>query len=407
MCELMLVSLGNERLNKLMLYNLAVIDSTDSTNKDGFGFFSPKLDSVWKTKLHAALITNLGELLNGTSLGERPIMGHVRFASSYAVGSFAVNKLVDDEHAHPFDVGKYVLAHNGTLEFKDKKNEDKYRGKNVIDSQAFAMELADNDKPFLKALKETVELFDGKFAMLIYDRGSRNQYIVRGRSANLYKSDIKIGGVDCGYVINTAKADLEHALHLFKNQYELHGGNPVEWTVPVELEAESVFVATSKFIKKVGEIKETTRAVTYSDDAWTGAANRRTYGVLNEYEKMIEAAIALSTKNGLLLRHLDEMCMRIYAEPLLGLTDEEIRQFITLILPAICEKNFDKLHNKWKEIKEKLPVGVSEYEAAVKYNMQYPYFFNSVKKLRQVYNAVCVDVRRQEEVIKRMEKGVA
>jgi hypothetical protein len=303
-------------------------------------------------------------------------------------------------------VGRYIVTHNGTLEFKDKRNEDKYRGKNIIDSQAFAMELALNKNPFPKALQETIGLFDGKFAIMVYDRESKTQFIARGRTAPLHKSEVKIGGTVIGYVINTAKLDLEHALHLFKNQYELQGGDKVEWSVPEELEAESIFVATSKFIKKIGEVKETSR-VTYTtadDDTGWGILNGRRYYNLTEYEKMVEATITLAYKNSLSLKDLDEMCLRIYGEPMLGMVEEEIVQFCTLVLPEVCNKNFEKLSKKWRNIRELFP-DISEYDIALKYHLQYPYYFNNVKKLRSTYNAATVDKRHMDDAAKKVKTG--
>ena len=403
MCELFLVSLGNERLNRILLYNLAVVNSSESNNKDGFGCYSPKEDIVWKTHLQASIITNLGENLFDIAFGERPIMGHVRYASSYAVGSIIVNRLIDDLHAHPFEAGKYIVAHNGTLEFKDRKKEDIYKGKDVIDSQAFAIELSLNKKPFVEALKETIALFYGKFAFLIYDRESKTQYAVRGKIAPLHKVDIKYNGNDIGYAINTLAIDLKEATKRFKNQVELLQGGKFEITEPVELEADSIFVATSKFVKKVDTVTETTK-VTYAE-SWPGIVGnvKSKFTNLSEYEKMVESSVALMRKHGLILKDLDEMCFRIYGEPLLGLTEVEIIQFARFIFPAICSKNYEKLVKKWRQIRE-YTVGETDYAIIVKYNLEYPYFFNSMKKLRSVCGAAAVEARRQEDLTKKKIK---
>lgn len=387
MCELILVSLGNERLNKRLAYMLAEEDS--DTNKDGFGFYNPKLDKVWKTELTANIINDIGKIMSSEEFGTRPLMAHVRATStSYFGGSY--KKTVDKAHAHPFESDKYILAHNGTIEFKEDAKNKEYQEKDMIDSQAFLEELTVNEKPFVEALTETTNKFFGKFAFLIVDRKAKQQYVVRGRTATLYKSEVTINGKPAGYVVNTSKLDLERVMLRFKNLVEMEG-TLFDYVESELLEPESVYIATTQFVKKIGDVLETTKPVpvtTYHRETFqSGNAYQRPNCVASGVgiERYVNATVEFVQKYALSLQELDDLCMELFYEPLLGLSEEQIALFSMTILGDLSQRSLPKLTRRWRELLAADPR--SRFDVIVKRDLQFPYFLSSNGKVKGALKA--------------------
>lgn len=400
MCELMVVSLNNERLNKLCLYLLSVIDSENS-NKDGVGFFCQKEGLVWKSQLAASQITNLGIIIGMRDFGEKSIMSHVRNAS-------LVHKIIDDAHAHPFLSDKYAVAHNGTLELKDEERNKLYDKTKYIDSEIFSIELTKNRKPFLKALEETVNLFYGKFAFLIFDRETSTQYVVRGKTANLYKSEISWGEEGSekpiGYVINTVSSDLLKALLMLKNIIEMTShGKVLNYTEPVLLEENSVFVAKTLNVEKLGTVIETAKPTT-SAAAWDEYSYER-YNVATSPDAYVQVQKLFNfmREQRMSIWDMDNLCYNIFGEALLGLDKEDIND-LEAICAILATKNYDKMRKKWGSIREVSKK--TSLDLCSEYKLQYPYFLNPLKKVKQVYTEECKKANAIEEPDNETEKEV-
>jgi predicted glutamine amidotransferase len=384
MCELILVSLGNERLNKRLTYMLAEEDS--ESNKDGFGFYNPKLDKVWKTELTANIINDIGKIMNSEEFGTRPLMAHVRATSTYYFGG-SYKKMVDKEHAHPFESEKYILAHNGTIEFKVEEKNKESQTKDIIDSQAFLEELTASEKPFVEALTETVDKFYGKFAFLIVDRKAKQQYIIRGKTATLYKSEVTINGKPAGYVVNTSKLDLERVLLRFKNLVEMEG-ILFDYGDAEVLEPESIFIATTQFVKKIGDVLETTKPVpvtTFQRESFHTYQRPNCVVSGVGLERYVNTAVEFIQKYYMSLQELDDLSMELFYEPLLGLNEDQIALFSMTILGDLSQRSMPKLTRRWKELLQADPK--SRYDVVVKRDLQFPYFLSSNGKVKGALKA--------------------
>ena len=126
---------------------------------------------------------------------DKPIIAHVRAAS--------VGTEVNKENAHPFETKDFILAHNGTLEFRkkeikeewDKMCEEDETLKDKIDSEKFIIFLQkrydeSKNKKFCEVIKGVANEFYGKFAFMIYAKQEDIYYIIRGRSATLHACQI-------------------------------------------------------------------------------------------------------------------------------------------------------------------------------------------------------------------------
>jgi predicted glutamine amidotransferase len=382
MCQLILTSLNNELLNKRMLYTLMYLDS-QTLNKDGSGFYIPKENAIWKSKLSGCAITNLGSILSSHAFGESPVMGHVRSAST-------IHKILDDAHAHPFFTDKYVVAHNGTLEFKDDTLSDEYDKTKFIDSEIFTLELTKNEKPFLEAIKETMDLFYGKFAFLIFDRVKKTQYVIKGRTASLYKSDVKYV-IDkeerpIGYVVNTSSLDLMAGLLFVKNAVELQ--NPEKLFVYSEatpLDDETVYVANKLTLDKVGKVLETTKPTPVYAGAWADDYVRTGYSynsaVREDAPIHVKTVVDFMVKNKLSIIDMDNLCYQVFAEPLLGMDKIDLDNLVG-ILKIIDSRNYGKMISKWTRLRE--ITKKSSLELCNETHLQFPYFLNSLKSVKRV-----------------------
>ena len=212
MCQLSFIHVPNDlKLEKTILAIQFLINSR-ITHTDGWGFYSNA--HIMKSKLNASLTSNLGELINIYVKEKEPIIAHVRAAST---GTEVIK-----ENAHPFETKDLILAHNGTLSFRKKEEEEKWevlckenkKYEDMIDSEIFITLLQQDyekkqKKSFPLVIKETMEKFYGKFAFLIYVKPEKKYYIIRGRTATLFGCQILLKDSPIGIIINTEKHDLE------------------------------------------------------------------------------------------------------------------------------------------------------------------------------------------------------
>lgn len=116
------------------------------------------------------------------SINARLYMGHCRFAT---VGSVTAN------NAHPFDTGRYVSAHNGTLKDKKYKDKDKTDSQMMFeDMESRGVESVLNDLDFMSAF--AVSIFDKTTKKLtLGTNGDRPLWmaVAKNRSVFYYASE--------------------------------------------------------------------------------------------------------------------------------------------------------------------------------------------------------------------------
>ncbi len=211
MCQLTFIRSKNKTVAKFLGYCLARTNSVQ--HGDGTGIWN--FTSIATSKSAAHLIPNLAELISDIADTRMPFAIHVRKAS--------YGKLVDKEHAHPFDEPELMLAHNGTL-----IPDNGVIPADKIDSQMFFKSLLDNyrqEPKFVSSFEKTIQDFSGKFAFIIAEKTTKTWYIIRGKTATLHTVPIVIWNNDktaeIGYVVNTEKETLVTALNLAENYLRL------------------------------------------------------------------------------------------------------------------------------------------------------------------------------------------
>jgi predicted glutamine amidotransferase len=341
MCQLTHVRTNNHEVNLILAYYLGNIGG--STCKDGCGFFS-RDNGVWKTKISANLITNLGGILKNEVEKDSSISFHVRKATR--------GKEILDSNAHPFDGKHYILMHNGTLEEINppKKQKGEKENKEDTDSKIFLDSLdkvtdENPEKPFLDILNETMKKFSGKFAFIIKQKESGNIYIVRGATADLFISYIYLDKNYIGYAVNTVSNTLKGAFFECVNLFALLGKGEITYTEPVLLEKESVFLADELQITKIGECKEN---IVYVDNYyyWTSANNSRPIPAVDSDTKLdVELAEKFAHE---IFTFLDEHSLGIFdfqllvqeyfSESILELTPEDAKILVEKIFPTLTVK---------------------------------------------------------------------
>ena len=167
MCQLTFINTHNSKLNALALQFSLLINSREK-HKDGFGFYNSGTGLVkFVERPSLVSLKDFTGKINNT-----PVIAHVRWAS-------LTNNIraIDVTNCHPFEKGDLILAHNGTLKFKDDPRMKLEIYKDMIDSEIFLTEFEKNyterkgEKVFLsEVLSKTMEDFYGKFAFLIHNK---------------------------------------------------------------------------------------------------------------------------------------------------------------------------------------------------------------------------------------------
>jgi predicted glutamine amidotransferase len=249
MCQLTLVNAGNAQLNAIIALN-AMYENSRIANRDGCGIFNVAT-GLHKTDKTASNLLNLGRAFL-SKVDASPVLTHVRAAT--ATMGF---KEVITENSHPFDGPHYILAHNGSLVFRNEAVAEKWRLSLKIDSAIFAEELNTNyTGDVVKDLQTTLGMFHGKFAFMIYHREENAFYVARGRTAPLYRMDLSFDDGRKGFVVNTEKLSLEYAMMLASNSAHISG---IDVTLgPVEiLDLETVYRVEGEKLTKVGTALQT------------------------------------------------------------------------------------------------------------------------------------------------------
>ena len=163
MCQLALINTNNLLLNRVLTTCALIQNSTD--NKDGWGIYQEN-GLAYRSKNCAAESVNIGSRLNTCITNTNPVILHTRKASTNNGA-----KTICEKNSHPFDSKDFILMHNGYLIPKSDEHKKELEKLNIIDSEYFLRKLQERyekDADFIASVRETMALFDGKFAFLIY-----------------------------------------------------------------------------------------------------------------------------------------------------------------------------------------------------------------------------------------------
>lgn len=382
MCQLTFVDLGTVNLNRLALSTYGVLNSR-TINNDGVGIFQFQKKTneytIFKTHLAPINITNWGDNVKETIETKDPAFMHVRNATYFGTSN---TKIVSDSKAHPFESKEFVLAHNGTLELRYLADERKYEKDELIDTEIFVKVLSKEFKgiTFSDALKKTMKKFYGKFAFLIFEKGSKDYYIVRGKEKVLHLVNIyEETGIDTkgeitkkhiGVIINTDKDDLILGLQVFiQNARWIYNKKLFADEEVKLLDEETIFKYHNKELIKVGEIKEESRygistVVNKSNHSkWSKTAleprqpllpnNSNTETAETEIDSLFLLGEELElyiSEVGFTYRELDQLCFELFNKTHVELEIEELKTLIYNVLPILVERVSIKKVKIWNLI---------------------------------------------------------
>lgn len=352
MCELTFINSHRLDLNRILTINQA-LENTRIDNLHGWGIFTQKA-GIYKTALIPWNTSDFGKDIR-SAVTEEPVLLHVRSASR--------GTDIKMEFNHPFETERLVLAHNGTLVPKDKL--EGYAEK--LDSEVFLGELdraylaeKEDENRLVRSLQSTMEKFTGKFAFLIYEKGTGSWYAIRGKTADLHitylLSDIEEGAETLGYIINTVKVDLgvstDHSLELF---HVLGKKSVPVMSIIEELKPETIYRLEDTEVKEVGELKQNTAPVIVAavgvvhqygkygyragmgyGGAWEDDDDplSQTSGVINELNDWI-------ITYGLTIEDLDTIMVQTLGISLLCCEEQDITTIQKYVLPKLqCPRKF-------------------------------------------------------------------
>lgn len=392
MCQLTFANLNNARLNSLYLY-LQWMENTDTTNRDGFGIYCNNY--LNKSGMSARSVNNFGDWFLKSVKSTKPVIGHVRLATATKNV-----KEVSEETSHPFEGEKLVLAHNGVLDFKEDKNYDNHKGINV-DSLIFLRELESryDGTNFVSAIQETMGLFQGTFAFLIYSKLEDAYYIIRGKTKKLHACivDVKVGSKNwSGFVINTEILSLEKALIKLKAIGEITSGGEITLSKVGELKEEKIYKVENNDLIEVGEIKEEERRKSF----FTGQEKNTTTNTTSligtgatSHNNLLNpknlSATAKFLADFLRLNHLtpyelDYLLYLTYEKGFFACNEEEIKKVVEWYNESVKEFNTDSKKEIWDALVA--VYGGNPLSLYENYDIKFPYVMNATSKLQAVLN---------------------
>lgn len=380
MCQLTYSNMHEMYLNSLMIYLLGKIGS--EKHDDGVGFICPD-NSIWKCQLAAKDITNLGGIVSKFVIDDKPIPFHIR-AATYGIE-------VTKENAHPFNGKHYILMHNGTLlprngeEPKDKKKDSD--SKKFLDALDSARD-TNKKKKFPEIFNDAMKDFAGKFAFIIREKDTNVDYIVRGRTAELWISYVIVDDKKSGYVINTSKETLKSAFHEFINIWDLFFPENVKFSEPKLLKQETIFIAKEDEIEEIGKSLEVTPV--RETHSITPYRNQRNFNNWGSDEQDLEA-VEIATKAYKIYDFLKEhsmglldfqlMIMISSGISILELTKEDLQLYIDFIIPKVSANKKVK-----DDVRRILNGSAFPHEIYEKYDLEYPWTVNEGEKVIKALN---------------------
>jgi len=364
------------------MYNQFIQDTTTS-NRDGFGAFCAyKLN---KSKLDVNLVSNFGVWFRDLILDSVcPVIGHVRLAT-HAVGK----KTIDDSSSHPFETNKLVLAHNGVLEYKDLENEKKHKDI-TVDTQMFLAELDEryNGNNFVAALQETMELFYGTFAFLIYSKLEDRYFIVRGRTKQLNVCTVSYENRNhamvAGIVVNTDALDLEKAIKKTKALAEMnlmvrnfeHGKTEL-------LKSETIYelIANQSVLLELGTIKENDRPV---KTFFSGTNTTTAITTVVKDNKFANKIVEFLRSSGLSISELDYLVYVAYESCFFEMTEEQFDELTSVYTKKIKPFQSKAKEEIWIQLVKIFQNSMDIYKLHPE--IKFPHCLNSKDTLKKVLN---------------------
>lgn len=383
MCQMTLINVDNTKAMFMLAINL-MMENSRISNKDGCGIFSPST-GVSKTELAASVLLNLGETVVGKFKKVEPMICHVRAASFSSD-----KKLLSSEHAHPFESEHYVFQHNGTLSFKNKTDEEKYKDKELIDSEMFLAELEKNyTGDIVVDVNKTMELFYGKFAFMIYHKPEDCFYIIRGRAATLYKTELVVPNTTIvrGLVVNTESISMHEAIMRASNCLQLSGIR-LDPTKAELLETETAYKLDGYTLVKLGTVKENDKpvAANFSQNTRPQAAG---------YSKMEDGYLTKIIKYmvdwGLGPEDMDELAMVLIGKGFVDF-DYEDKTSYTKYLEELERRFNNHLKRKWQEM---LISSFGGNLYAIFPELQFPYFLTEPSKFKEIYGKFLIILKEK------------
>ena len=432
MCQLSLITVDDIDVARVLLTHLLIANSMDK-HQDGTGILVKDVDNqpvLKKTEYAASHLINFYEFLTAEVVTTNPIIGHVRLAS--------INKkVITTENAHPFynDKSSITLAHNGTLVIDDEFVTKRYVKDTIdmIDSEQFlyilSQEYKANSEDMVKSLKSSMLKFTGKFAFMIYEGKTDKYYVVRGKTAKLFISEIssRVDDKLIGFVVNTEYNTLLEAIRYTRQITPLFGKS-FDFTIPKLIDEETIFEVNIKENKLdvLDSIIENTKVVTpvvytsgtvyrrsdydYEDENWwntrfpfKGGSNSNA-NPLTELDSIILKLNDFCEVYGFSIEELDYLMFLVFGTPMLGLTARDFTYFVKSKIPQI-EERFEstpdnaKILRNWKRIKTR----------AIKYNplelfsmypdLKFPYFFTEFDVIHGIELDLRKELRKPEDVV--------
>jgi len=400
-----------------------MVENSSTLNKDGGGIYFDGI--LYKSGEQACINTDIPYELKKKYKSDTPIIAHVRAAT---VGT-SNKKVISADNSHPFESEHYILEHNGSLDRKTPfSKEEKEEFGDKTDSEVFLLSMEKNysaEKKFEDIIKETMEEWEGKFAFIIRDKTSGVDYIVRGKSADLYISHLvtysyrkkdntkneyeTVISSHHGYVINTQKNSLDKVNVLMEMLMPLNGFNTISFTDPILLEKETIFRADKFKIEKIADITENDRPVITThfgagydynsyynnqDNVWNGqrrglpSGSRPGSGSTYEYrynrkeelEKYCGAGELIYTfliKSGLGLWDVDYMIECLTGRPTLFILDNDLPVIVSFFTKLLSKCDVEKL-NLFLEMRNYYGDVSFIYETV---GIQYPYVLDTMENL--------------------------
>lgn len=352
MCQLFLTHLGNSNINKLALSIALRIDAVG--NVDGTGLMSidkKGMPVVWKTKLAANNLSNLGYAISASVKTSLPVIAHVR-ASSRGI-------VVTDDNAHPFSGERFVLAHNGRLWSNLETPVYTYGDDTNVgsDSKEFLDKLEELAKaspqlPFIDIFRATMDNFKGKYAMMIFDNLTKEYYVCRGSSADLHicyvtNTNPKTGEVhDVGFVINTKKASLKEAIDILEQGAQAITGNLYTFGEVTELEKDTVYKVVENRLEKVGVVKENSVSYSYATASITPFTSSTQVLPVTRPEKAIVRIYEFMSDHSLSFVDIDSIMYILFGFGIAGCTLETLEEFVSRAIPVISAPKADRAKTK-------------------------------------------------------------
>jgi len=337
MCQLTVTNLNNKLWNvQAMLFSLYI--NSRITNQDGTGILS-SLGTIYKNPEPPRLSENLGKWLYEVEK-DGPIYGHVRQATTGAKKDIA--------DTHPFEGKNVILFHNGTLTRKVPKNED--AGK--VDSFVFMTDLdakLEHNHDMVKALQESMEEFQGKFAFILFDKRTKSSYVARGTTAPLHIAYLlDENNHSIGYWINTQLSDLEEAITLFLDMLEATTGVKKFFSKTEMLQAESIYKLGPVDVERIGDLKENFppvfKGAMERTNGWTSGWNGATINPSVLVDTNVVTITEIMDRFGFSLSTLNEIAIASLGIGILQFNQADVNTFVEMVLQKMsCPRKFRKM----------------------------------------------------------------